>query len=77
MAITSSKDSNLSISLYGGTDLSVLGDISTTTKNFADTINAEGGTATHSTDHLGFVGGMELGLDLDKENSISLSVENT
>lgn len=70
-ASTNSTSSGFWWSVYTGVDIATLGDISNAVLSIKEVVFP----SNSSTDHAGILGGTELGYDLDKNDSLSLSFE--
>jgi hypothetical protein len=65
------------VSLYTGYDFANLGALGSSEKNLLDFATSIGDSSADGTSGSGILGGVAVGLDLDKRNSLSLSLENT
>jgi hypothetical protein len=63
------------VRVYGGYDFSVLGDVINGQKGYAAWAKSLGFQGNYAVDHSGIAAGGECGLNLDKDNSFSVSVD--
>ncbi len=77
MAAKMDSGSGVWVSLYAGYDFANLGSLGTAEKSLIDYASSLGDSSSDGTGGSGILGGVAVGYDFDKRNSLSLSLENT